>query len=122
MPLRTRHLTPLATLLLALVGSTSGALHPPHVQHSDTSVEIRTFQFAPDTIAVKTGTRIRWINQDEIEHTVTAGTPEKRDTRFDGTLETKGATFEAGFDRPGTFTYFCDRHQFMRGTITVSGK
>jgi plastocyanin len=122
MPLRTRHLTPLATLALAIVGPTSGASHPPHVQHSDTSVEIRTFQFAPDTIAVKAGTRVRWTNQDEIEHTVTAGTPEKRDTRFDGTLKAKGATYEASFDRPGTFTYFCDRHQFMRGTITVSGK
>jgi plastocyanin len=110
------------TLALALVTAPSGASHQPDVQPSNASVEIRTFQFAPDTIRVKAGTRIRWTNQDDIEHTVTAGIPEKRDTRFDGTLKAKGANYETTFDRPGTFTYFCDRHQFMRGTVVVSGE
>ena len=84
------------------------------------SVAIKTFQFAPDTLRVAAGTRVIWMNQDDIEHTVTAGTPPKLGAAFDAVLRTKGSTIERTFERPGTFTYFCDRHQFMRGTITIT--
>ena len=85
-----------------------------------TRVAIQTFQFAPDTLRVAAGTKVIWTNQDDIEHTVTAGTPPKRGAAFDAVLKTKGSTIERTFERPGTFTYFCDRHQFMRGTITIT--
>ena len=83
-------------------------------------VDVKTFQFAPDTLRVSVGTTVRWTNQDDIEHTVTAGSPSERDASFNAPLAKKGATAERTFDRTGTFTYFCDRHQFMRGTITVT--
>lgn len=84
------------------------------------TVELKTFQFAPDTLRVGVGTTVRWTNKDDIEHTVTAGSPSERDTAFNATLAKKGTRAEKKFDRTGTFTYFCDRHQFMRGTITVT--
>ena len=34
-------------------------------------------------------------------------------------LNGKGAAVEITFDSPGTYVYFCDRHQFMRGAITM---
>lgn len=83
-------------------------------------VDLKTFQFAPDTLRVSVGTTVRWTNQDDIEHTVTAGSPSERDETFNATLAKKGATTQRTFDRTGTFTYFCDRHQFMRGTITIT--
>jgi plastocyanin len=83
-------------------------------------VELRTFQFAPDTLRVSVGTKVVWTNQDDIEHTVTAGTPSARDAAFNGVLKTKGSTAERTFNRAGTFHYYCDRHQFMRGSITVT--
>jgi plastocyanin len=83
-------------------------------------VAIQTFQFAPDTLRVAAGTKVIWTNQDDIEHTVTAGTPPKRGAAFDAVLKSKGSTIDRTFERPGTFTYFCDRHQFMRGTITIT--
>ncbi len=83
-------------------------------------VDLKTFQFTPDTLRVSVGTTVRWTNQDEIEHTVTAGLPSERDLSFNAALAKKGATAERTFDRAGTFAYFCDRHQFMRGTITVT--
>jgi plastocyanin len=83
-------------------------------------VDLKTFQFTPDTLRVSVGTTVRWTNQDEIDHTVTAGSPSERDAAFNATLAKKGATAERTFDKAGTFTYFCDRHQFMRGTITVT--
>ena len=83
------------------------------------SIAIRTFQFKPSPLEVRAGTKITWVNQDEITHTITSGTPENRDGRFDSPLEGKGATFSATIDRPGTYTYFCNRHQSMRGEIHV---
>lgn len=59
-------------------------------------------------------------NEDEIEHTVSAGTPSERDPAFSAVLSGKGKTTERTFDRAGTFTYFCERHQFMRGGITIT--
>ena len=96
------------------------ALNQGALAREPARVDLKTFQFAPDTLHVSVGTTVRWMNQDEIEHTVTAGSPSQRDAAFNATLAKKGATAERTFDKAGTFTYFCDRHQFMRGTITVT--
>jgi len=87
---------------------------------SDAAVAIRTFQFAPDTLRVKAGTRVVWTNADDIEHTITSGTPDARDGRFSGVLDKRGATFSAVIKRAGTYRYFCDRHRFMNGTVIVN--
>ncbi len=82
-------------------------------------VTIKTFQFMPSAIEVKAGERVTWTNTDDITHTVTSGTPERRDGLFNSPLPGKGATFSFTFAKAGTFTYFCDRHQSMRGEIRV---
>jgi plastocyanin len=102
--------------LAGVIAATTGGSTPS----GQATVDVKTFQFSPDTLRVKTGTHVTWTNRDEIEHTVTAGTPDKRGTSFNRSLGTKGASYEVTFDRPGTYTYFCDRHQFMRGVITVT--
>lgn len=106
--------------LIVAFAAACAATQLPAQSPSAKSVEIRTFQFSPDTVRISVGTKVVWTNQDEIEHTVTAGTPSERDAKFDKVLKTRGATAERTFDRVGTFTYFCDRHQFMRGTITIT--
>ena len=73
----------------------------------------------PDRLEVKTGTKITWTNQDEIVHTVTSGTPETRDGRFGSPLNGKGTTTSVTFTEPGTYPYFCERHQSMQGEIRV---
>ena len=100
-----------ATLLVVLFGSRA---------NGDASVAIRTFQFAPDTLRVKAGTRVVWSNADEIEHTITSGSPEKRDGPFHGVVDKRGATYSAVLERAGTYRYFCDRHRFMTGTVIVT--
>ena len=87
---------------------------------ADASVSNRTFQFAPDTLRVKAGTRVVWTNTDEIEHTITSGTPDTRDDRFNGVVATRGATYSAVLKEAGTYRYFCDRHRFMNGTVIVN--
>ncbi|MGH7696192.1 MAG: cupredoxin domain-containing protein [Gemmatimonadaceae bacterium] len=105
----------LLVTLISLVALNQAPATPDPIK-----VELKTFQFTPDTMRVSVGATVRWTNQDDIEHTVTAGSPSARDASLNATLAKKGATAEKTFDRAGTFTYFCDRHQFMRGTITVT--
>ena len=100
-----------ATMLVFLFGSRA---------NGDASVAIRTFQFAPDTLRVKAGTRVVWSNADEIEHTITSWSPEKRDGPFHGVVDRRGATYSAVLERAGTYRYFCDRHRFMTGTVIVT--
>ncbi|HEX3235893.1 MAG TPA: plastocyanin/azurin family copper-binding protein [Gemmatimonadales bacterium] len=85
----------------------------------DTQVQVRTFQFREARLDVPVGTRIVWSNQDEIEHTVTSGAPDSADGAFAGQLAGKGSSFVHGFDQPGTYPYYCERHHFMRGEIRV---
>jgi plastocyanin len=86
----------------------------------DTLESIRTFQFRPVSLVVPVGTRVVWSNADDIEHTVTAGTPDSASGVFTGSVKLPGATFAHTFTRPGTYAYYCDRHHFMRGEIRVT--
>jgi plastocyanin len=84
-------------------------------------VEVRVFQFSPDTLHIKIGEVVRWTNRDAIEHTITGGSPQRPDASWNVVLQ-EGAAGTRSFGRTGTFTYFCDRHQFMRGTVHVTPK
>jgi plastocyanin len=86
---------------------------------SPSGVTVRLFQFTPGQIEVPAGTTVTWTNQDDIAHTVTSGTPERREDRFDAALAGKGATVSVELREPGVYPYFCNRHQSMRGEIRV---
>jgi plastocyanin len=83
------------------------------------AITVQLFQFRPGQVEVPKGSRITWTNQDDITHTVTSGTPEKRDGRFDAQLAGKGATASVEVKESGTYPYFCERHNSMRGEIRV---
>jgi plastocyanin len=110
-------------LLLALAvwvgtgGSALGAAEPS--PNREVPVLIQLFQYRPSPVEVKVGTRVIWTNNDDIDHTVTSGNPDNQDGRFDGQLSGKDTTFSATLTQPGTHTYFCARHPFMRGEIRV---
>ena len=87
---------------------------------TEPQVGVRVFQFRPGQLEVKAGTRVTWTNQDDITHTVTSGTPEQRDGRFDQRLAGKGVATTVEFKDPGVYPYFCDRHPSMRGEIRVN--
>jgi plastocyanin len=77
-------------------------------------VIIENFSFAPATLTVKAGTRVTWINRDDVPHTV-----DENDKRFkSGTMDTDDQ-FSYTFSSPGTFSYFCALHPKMVGQIIV---
>ena len=78
-------------------------------------IEIKDFAFNPQTLKVKSGEKITWINRDEEPHTVVSGEKQfKKSTALDTDQE---FTITAGI--PGTYTYFCSVHPKMTGTIVV---
>ncbi len=81
------------------------------------SVGIQSFTFTPGSITVVVGVNntVTWTNHDTVDHTVTAD-----DGSFNSTL-TPGATFTHTFTAPGTFTYHCSIHPYMKGSVTVLG-
>jgi len=78
-------------------------------------IEIKDFAFNPQTITVKAGEKVTWINRDEEPHTVVSVEKQfKKSTALDTDQE---FTITAG--SPGTYTYFCSVHPKMTGTIVV---
>jgi plastocyanin len=83
-------------------------------------VTVKQFQFMPAELVVKAGTTVTWTNQDQILHTATSGAmPGRADGHFDGPMDGPGNSFSFTFDEPGTYPYFCSRHNSMVGKITV---
>jgi plastocyanin len=85
----------------------------------ESKVTIKLFQYQPGRIQARVGTMVTWLNEDEIFHTVTAGEPDKKGGGFDAVLDGKGKNFSFTFSQPGVYTYYCDRHEHMRGEIEV---
>lgn len=77
-------------------------------------VDIVEFTYQPDPVVVQVGGKVIWQNQDAAPHTATAD-----DGSFDtGTIE-KGKLGSETFKEAGTFTYFCEIHPTMHGTVEV---
>ena len=81
----------------------------------ENKIEIKDFAFSPQTIKVKSGEKITWINHDEEPHTVVSvGKKFQKSSALDTDQE---FTITAG--APGTYEYFCSVHPKMTGTIVV---
>ena len=78
-------------------------------------IVIKDFHFSPETLTVRSGEKVTWINRDEEPHTVVSVEKQfKKSTALDTDQE---FTITAG--APGTYTYFCSVHPKMTGTIVV---
>ena len=78
------------------------------------TVVIQNDAFSPVKLTVTAGQTVTFTNRDDDAHTVTA---------TDGSFDSKGldtnGTWQHTFDKPGVYTYFCELHPFMKGTIVV---
>jgi uncharacterized repeat protein (TIGR01451 family) len=79
-------------------------------------LEALTWGYAPDNITIKAGDTITWTNDGSLVHTVTPD-----DKSFDSGVLNKGDAWTHTFDSPGTYTYHCTPHPWMKATIVVRG-
>ena len=80
-------------------------------------VEVRAIKdaYAPTELTVAAGTQIRFLNDDDDFHTVTA-----RDGSWTSPMMTKGETWTQTFSVAGSsHEYYCIPHPWMVGTIAV---
>ena len=110
---------PICRVMLIAAVSVAGLAGLGAAAEAPQAITVQLFQFRPGQVEAAKGRRITWTNQDDITHTVTSGTPEKRDGRFSAPLAGKGATASVELKESGTYPYFCDRHTSMRGEIRV---
>ena len=77
-------------------------------------VRIDNFSFTPQTLTVRAGTKVTWINKDDVPHTVTS-----TDKQFKSRTMDTDERFSFTFSAPGTYSYFCSVHPHMTGKIIV---
>jgi plastocyanin len=92
-----------------------GAIAAQDATTKDTSeITIDNFTFTPKELTVAVGTTVKWVNHDDIPHTVV----EKKTTFRSKALDTDDS-YSFTFSSAGTFDYFCGLHPHMVGQIIV---
>jgi plastocyanin len=105
-----RNPSPLLSLATALAFLAGGA-----AKGAETTIGIDNFAFAPAETTVKAGTRVRFVNHDDIPHTVVLADGKARSKALD-----TDDSYVYVFDKPGDFVYFCGLHPQMKGEIKVT--
>jgi plastocyanin len=77
-------------------------------------VTIDNFTFTAPELTVAVGTTVKWVNHDDIPHTVV----EKKLSFRSKALDTDDA-YSYTFATAGSFDYFCSLHPHMVGKIIV---
>ncbi len=78
------------------------------------TIVIDNFSFKPNVVTVAPGTRIVFRNADDLPHTVVIPGLQVKSSM----LDTDGS-YEASFDKPGDYRYFCGIHPMMTGEVIV---
>ncbi len=95
---------------LACHHSTALADDPPAAK-----VSIDNFAFTPATLTVKLGTKVTFVNHDDIPHSIVSVPGKFRSKALD-----TDQSFEYTFATAGDFDYFCGLHPHMKGKIIVT--
>lgn len=77
-------------------------------------VKISNFNFTPQTITVHPGTKVTWVNEDDVPHIVMSD-----DQKFKSRALDTDDRYSYTFSAPGTYKYFCSVHPHMTGKIVV---
>lgn len=103
-----------AMMLLATVPFAGRAAQPAHhgggVVHT---VIIESMRFTPQTLTVRRGDRVTWVNKDLFPHTVTAA------GKFDSHEIAAGASWTYVAAKAGEYDYVCTLHVGMTGRLEV---
>jgi uncharacterized protein (TIGR03118 family) len=97
-----------------LLGSIQAAPPAAPPAPAASPVQIVNFSFAPVTLEIAAGTEVMWTNKQNVDHNVTAD----NNQYFSETLSVN-QTYSHTYATPGTYTYHCSIHPFMKATVVV---
>ncbi len=103
--------------LLAGCGGDDGKAGNGGSAASTDTIRIAKFLYSPKSATVKAGRAISVPNADDAPHTLTDRSPKRE---FDTGTIRGNETGKVTFRRTGTFSYFCELHPYMKGTVTVT--
>ena len=79
-------------------------------------IGIDNFKFGPATLTVARGTKVTWINNDDVPHLIV-----NVENRFrQSPVLDSDQRFSVTLTKPGTYNYFCSLHPMMQGKIIVT--
>jgi plastocyanin len=101
---------PLTAVLIALGAMGAGAVGGQTTTRQVTIPEAD--RFVPFALTVRVGDSVRWVNNDEDDHTVVSDNPFDTSGHkgTDRLLSADGGTTTLRFDHPGMFVYYCRFH------------
>jgi plastocyanin len=113
-------------------GADNGGTPPP--PSGGVNIEVRDYSFTPDSLTIKVGTTVQWVNQGPSTHHVVSDngvwdagqlTPPSGDGGDYGGGPTYGETYQFKFDQAGTYRYHCANHPLsaypnFKGVIVVT--
>lgn len=124
----------LAAVLVFLAALAACENQPP----STNAPSMANHQFTPKSITIGVGEAVRWVNDTDEAHTITAeekslpegaeyfssGDAPDEDAALDSLADEliePGEVYEWTFEQPGTYVYYCIPHrgEGMEGTIVV---
>ena len=83
-------------------------------QDATNVITIDNFTFSPKELTVAVGTTVKWVNHDDIPHTIV----QKKTTFRSKALDTDDS-YSYTFTSAGDFDYFCGLHPHMVGKVIV---
>lgn len=118
--------------LAALGGcGVTGPAHDAPMANAAAVVDMGFTSFDPEVVRIRAGQTVQWRNTALITHTVTGDAAKAMDandasipagaTPFDSGDVPAGEVYSQTFTVPGTYKYFCRRHEddAMLGTVIV---
>lgn len=101
-------------MLVVLANCIPSAAQAQAIDPGTVEIRIDNFTFTPQEVTIAPGTTVRWVNHDDIPHTVVEAARSFKSK----TLDTEDS-FEMTFTSPGNFSYFCSLHPHMTGKVVV---
>jgi amicyanin len=111
-----RFSTSRAVIVAMLLGPIAGAMLAAAAMAAQDAnvVTIDNFTFGPPELTVAAGTTVKWVNHDDIPHSVV-----NKDKAFRSKALDTDDSYSYTFASAGTFDYFCGLHPHMVGKVIV---
>jgi plastocyanin len=104
-------MTCLTVWALVFWAAAAGAGEDPKPEEQ---VKIDNFSFIPETLTVKAGATVTWVNNDDVPHTVVSTTK-----KFFSHVLDNDDKYVHTFTDPGTYEYYCSVQPHIKGKVIV---
>lgn len=108
-----------ATPSSSQASATSATTYPAQAEVANVNtIVIYNFLFNPQDFSIRAGTKVTWLNKEDVAHTITSDT---LSADFPNSpILGKGQSYSYTFTTPGVYTYHDGLYPLAKGVINVS--